>query len=83
MGNYLFFLLIFACPLIMFFAMRGMHGGRGGNADRGHTHGHEHGRSRPETKSSLEELRRQREELDSEIATRAAEEETPVGGGSR
>jgi hypothetical protein len=86
MGSYLFFLLIVACPLMMFFMMRGMHRGHGGNADRGHTQGHtaEGGHRHADTNRSLEELRRQREQLDVEIEQRQVEEEaTPVGGGWR
>ena len=85
MGSYLFLLLILACPLMMFFMMRGMHGGHGGNADGGHTQGHtaEGDHSHADTNSSLEELRRQREQLDGEIEQREAEEATPVGGGWR
>ena len=59
MGNYLFFLLILACPLMMVFMMRGGHG-RGG-----HAHG-----SGTEASASLEELRRRRDELDDQIAAR-------------
>ena len=57
MGSYLFFLLILACPLMMMFMMRGGHGHGG--------HAHNAGVSGP---SSLEELRRRRDELDAQIA---------------
>jgi len=84
MGSYLFLLLIVVCPLMMFFMMRGMHGG---NVDGGHAQRHagEGGHSHGNTKHSLEELRRQREQLDGEIEQRAVEEETPtpVRGGRR
>jgi hypothetical protein len=87
MGSYLFLLLIVVCPLMMFWMMRGMHGGHGGNADDGDTQRHtgEGGHSHTDTKNSLEELRRQREQLDGEIEERAVEEETPtpVSGGWR
>jgi Protein of unknown function (DUF2933) len=86
MGNYLFLLLIVACPLMMIFMMRGMHGGQGGNADGGHTQAHtaDNSHGHGDTNSSLEELRRQREQLDREIEEREAEEtRTPVGGGWR
>ena len=33
MGNYLLLLLILACPLMMIFMMRGMHGGRDTGAE--------------------------------------------------
>lgn len=54
----LFFLLILACPLMMIFMMRGH--GNGGE--------HEH---RDPSATSVDELRRQRDELDREIAARA------------
>ena len=57
-GTALFLLLILACPLMMVFMMRG-HGGHAG----GHPH-HD-----PST-ASVDDLRRQRDELDREIATR-------------
>ena len=54
----LFFLLILACPLMMVFMMRG----------HGHGGGDEH---RDTSATSVDELRRQRDELDREIAARA------------
>ena len=57
-GTALFLLLILACPLMMVFMMRG-HGGHAG--------GHQH--HDPST-ASVDELRRRRDELDREIATR-------------
>ena len=57
-GTALFLLLILACPLMMVFMMRG-HGGHAG--------GHQH--HDPST-ASVDDLRRQRDELDREIATR-------------
>ena len=63
MGNYLFLLLILACPLMMVFMMRGR---------RGHGHG--------DSSASIDELRRQREQLDGEIEQRVAEQQTRVGG---
>jgi hypothetical protein len=87
MGTYLFLLLILACPLMMIWMMRGMHGSRGGNADGGHAHGHAAGRGHghDDSSASLDELRSRREQLDCEIEEREAEEETssPVGGGWR
>lgn len=56
----LFFLLILACPLMMIFMMRGHGHGNGGE--------HEH---RDPSATSVDELRRQRDELDREIAARA------------
>jgi hypothetical protein len=58
MGQYLFFLLILACPVAMMFMMRGGHGHGG----------HGHGSGNAEKPSSLEELRRRRRELDDQIA---------------
>ncbi len=83
MGNYLYFLLILACPLMMIWMMRGMHGGK---ADGGSAHGHAAGRSTGHRDSdSLDQLRRQRDQLDREIEQRETEEQTPtpVGGGWR
>lgn len=83
----LIFLLIIACPLMMFFMMRGMRGGHGNNADGGHGHrqdagfGHDHAGT--DAKTSLHELRRQREQLERQIEEREADEQTPVGGGRR
>lgn len=80
----LFLLLILACPLMMFFMMRGMHGD---HADGGHAHGqgggcgHDHASTDPN--SALDDLRRQREHLDRQIEEREAEEQTPVGSGWR
>ena len=64
-----------ACPLMMFFMMRGGHGHG--------AHGH-HEAGAHETKSTSE-LRREREELDRLIEERESEEETPtpVGGAWR
>ena len=86
MSQYLFLLLILAaCPLMMVFMMRGMHGGHGGNADGGHTHGMagDGVRGQAGAKSSLDDLRRQRENLDREIEEREAEEQMPVGASWR
>jgi Protein of unknown function (DUF2933) len=86
MSQYLFLLLILACPLMMIFMMRGMHGGQGGDADGGHTHGMAggcHGNASSSSGRSLAELRRQRDELDRQIEEREAEEQTPVGSSWR
>ena len=58
MSNYLLFLLILACPLVMWFMMRGGHG------HGGHAHSHDPG------PASIDELRRRRQDLDQEIAAR-------------
>ena len=58
MSNYLLFLLILACPLVMWFMMRGGHGHGG--------HAHSQGAG----PASIDELRRRREDLDQEIAAR-------------
>ena len=59
MSNLLFLVLVLACPLMMWMMMRGGHGGHGHG-------GHGHGGS----SASTDDLRRQRDELDREIATR-------------
>ena len=58
MTQYLFFLLILACPLMMIFMMRGGHGHGG----------HAHDSNGARKLSSVDELRRRRDELDDEIA---------------
>jgi hypothetical protein len=65
MSQYLFFLLVLACPLMMVFMMRGGHGHGG----------HAHGSSGAQEPSSLDELHRRRDELDQEIAAREDLEE--------
>jgi len=57
------FLLVIACPLMMIFMMRGMHGGRG----------HGHGPTQPKSREqmSMDELKRERDELNAEIGDRA------------
>ena len=67
MGQYLFLLLILACPVMMMFMMRGGHG-HGGDKNA-------HGTNEAQEPSSLDELRRRREELDGEIARREGLEE--------
>jgi hypothetical protein len=69
MGNYLFLLLLLACPLMMIWMMRGMHG-------RHDAHGHSDVGSAP----SLGELRRRRDQLDRQIEEREVEEHAAVGG---
>ena len=83
--NNLFLLFLLACPLMMIFMMRGMHGGHGDNADNGHeqTAGDSNGQADPDSSSSLDDLRRQRDELDRQIEEREGEELTPVGSGWR
>jgi len=86
MGNYLFLILLLACPLMMVFMMRGMHGGQSGNAKDGHVHGAGggcHGSASSDASNSLDDLRHQRDELDRQIEEREAVEPTPVGGGWR
>ena len=65
MSQYLFFLLILACPLAMMFMMRGGHGHGG----------HAHGSAGADESSSLEELRRRRDALDAQIAARDGRQE--------
>ena len=57
-GAALFLLLILACPLMMIFMMRG-HGGHGGGHERNDV-----------SATSVDELRRRRDELDRELAAR-------------
>ena len=81
LGTLLFPLLILACPLLMVWMMRG-HSGHGGHASHGAGHGHVH-RDADEMSgtNSLDELRRRRAELDTEIAQREqseAETKTPA-----
>jgi hypothetical protein len=83
MGNYLFLLILLACPLMMMWMMRG---GHGGHAD--HTHGaggchNGHDDVDAKTETSLDDLRLQRDELDDEIAKREVEEQTYAGSGRR
>ena len=56
MSTYLLFLLILACPLLMWLMMRGGHG----HADHAHSQG----------PASIDDLRQRRDELDQEIAVR-------------
>ena len=71
MSQYLFLLLILACPLMMIFMMRGMHG-HGGSA-----------LAAPKSREqmSLDELKRERDELNGLIGDRA--EQIAHTGGSR
>jgi hypothetical protein len=76
-------LLVLGCPLMMMFMMRGGHGHGTGHGD--HAGSRHSGNNGPEHEShrSTDELRRQRDELDREIAEREPEAKTPtvVGGG--
>ena len=78
----LFLLFLLACPLMMIFMMRGMHGDNADNGDE-QTAGDSNGQADPDSSSSLDELRRQRDELDRQIEEREGEEQTPVGSGWR
>ena len=82
----LLLLLLLACPLMMVFMMRGMHGSHGSNAEDGHAHGsggcHDDA-SQTASDASLDELRRQRDELDRQIEQREADEPSPVASGWR
>jgi choline-glycine betaine transporter len=59
-------LLIVACPLMMIFMMRGMHGGHGGGR----------GQAEPKTRAqmSMDELKHARDELNEEIGQRAEQD---------
>jgi hypothetical protein len=85
MSNYLFVLFLLACPLMMIFMMRGMHGGHGDTADRDHEQraGDPYDKTYPDSSSPLDDLRRRRDELDRQIEEREGEELTPVGSGWR
>ena len=65
MSNYLFLLLVLACPLMMVWMMRGGHGHGGHAQDHDHAHG----------PISIDDLRRQRDELDRTISLRESSEE--------
>ena len=72
MSQYLFLLLVLACPLMMIFMMRGHghgHGASHGDGESGHT-GCNHGGHDREEPASVDDLRRQRDELDRQIAER-------------
>lgn len=62
-------LLVLACPLMMIFMMKGMHGGHG------HAHGHPEPKSREQM--SMEELKQARDELNDEIGQRAQQTSYP------
>ena len=61
------FLLVLACPLLMVFMMRGMHGG-GHAGDRHHSH---NASPKPADEMSLDELKAERDALNEEIGRRA------------
>ena len=61
LGGSLWLLLVIACPLMMIFMMRGMHGS--GNAPAGHKPARD--------KMSLDELKQERDELNALIGDRA------------
>ena len=63
MGDYLFLLLLLACPLMMVWMMRSGHGGHSG-----------HGHSSSTSSTPVDDLRRQRCELDRMIEEREAEQ---------
>jgi hypothetical protein len=83
-----FLLLVLACPLMMIFMMRGMHGGRGDDAEGSRAHGPqvrdmgEPQSDTPDSGDSLEELLRRRHELDREIEARAGAEQTATRPGA-
>jgi hypothetical protein len=61
-------LLVLACPLMMIFMMRGMHGGHGKHDRDAHAN------------KSLDELKHERDLLNEEIGHRA-EQSVPTAGG--
>jgi hypothetical protein len=60
MSNYLFLLLVLACPVVMWLMMRGGHGH--GSPARSNSHS--------DGPASIDDLRRRRDDLDQEIAAR-------------
>jgi len=74
-ANYLFLLLVLACPLMMVWMMRGGHGAHGAG---GHDSSHHE-----EPQGSLEELRARRDELDRVIEERESSERAPAGVGTQ
>ena len=78
MSQYLFFLLILACPLMMIFMMRGGHGhgaqgGHMGSTSGGGATGSQHDDCEHDDRS-IDELKRQRADIDRAIAEREASE---------
>jgi Protein of unknown function (DUF2933) len=57
------FLLVIACPLMMIFMMKGMHGNGG--------HGHGQAEPKSHAQMSMDELKQARDELNDEIGQRA------------
>lgn len=69
-----FILFVLACPLMMFWMMRGGHG-HGGHGHAPHSHGDHNGHMDVGTqRASTDDLRRQRDELDRLIEEREQEE---------
>jgi hypothetical protein len=76
MRDLLLVAVVLACPLMMVFMMRGGHGH--GRNHRGHEGGDAHELEPRQT--SMDDLRRRREELDRLIEQREqSEEDTPLG----
>lgn len=78
MSQYLFFLLILACPLMMVFMMRGGHGHGAHSGHTGPTTGNGAAHSQHDDcehdDRSIDELKRQRADIDRAIAEREASE---------
>ena len=75
LGGFVWLLFVLACPLMMIFMMRGMHGGHGhgGHGHAGH-HADEPAETTPPRETmSLDELKRERDELNALIGDRAEE----------
>lgn len=72
LGALLSLLVVLACPLMMVFMMRGMHGGHGHAGHGGHGHGE--AQKPPRDGMSLDELKRERDELNDLIMDRAEQE---------
>ena len=81
MSQYLFLLLVLACPLMMIFMMRGHGHGDHGHSEARMGHGDCHGsygghNGHADEPATIDDLRRQREQLDKQIAEREWHGET-------
>lgn len=75
LGGFVWLLFVLACPLMMIFMMRGMHGGHGhgGHGPAGHHADEPAETTPPRAMMSLDELKRERDELNALIGDRAEE----------
>ncbi len=85
-GTIFLLLLLLACPLLMVWMMRGGHGahGAGGHSGHGCGHGGNDGAANEQaSEPSLDELRRQRDELEREIEERESASEREAVGATK